>query len=269
MRTLRVAVSLAFIVLVLTAVGFAQYPKIYQPRNVPGTKQPTGDSQSPADLQRDKGDTPEVVAITPKCLVTGKRGDVVLKLKGVLPSQVTNVKGYGQCQSATTFAQVPPDQIKLTFDVPVSSSNGSCDIQLQTSRRRTLYAHLCLNSPEEAKRREDAEKLERAGNAQANQYMNQMKAAQSVVGSKWVMTIGSQKDTYTVFHQSDDQGMNIHFKNTAGQEVQISHMGGQLQIVSKAGCMMMGKVAGTKADGQVVFGCGVPQGTKWSAVVTP
>ena len=111
--------------------------------------------------------------------------------------------------------------------------------------------------------------MERAATAQSNQYMNQMKAAQSVVGSKWVMTIGGQKDTYTVFHQSDDQGMNIHFKNMAGQEVQISHMGGQLQIATKAGCMMMGQVHGTTAEGQVVFGCGVPQGTRWSAVITP
>lgn len=263
MRKPRIAELLIVGVIALSSSVLAQYPQVYQPK--PGTV--PSSSQAGTNVTRKPAGTPEVVSMTPKEVDVGGKREVVFELKNLEPSQVTAVEGWGSCQKIVGFAPASATAIKITIDIPAASAS-SCDIQLKARTGRALYGHIKLSSPEERKRRADAEKQVAQATAQSQQFYNQMKAAQSAVGKQWTVQFANgQKDSWTVFHTPDDQGVPIHFKNAAGQEMQISHANGVVNIVTKQGCLMMGQLRGNKAEGQVLYGCSQPQGSRWSATI--
>jgi hypothetical protein len=95
-------------------------------------------------------------------------------------------------------------------------------------------------------------------------------ADQRMVGKSWsVVFANGQKDTWTMFHKADDKGVPMYFRDSSGQEMQITCAHGSVNIVTKQSCIITGHIIKGNVRGQVLYGCPQPHGTRFTASVTP
>ncbi len=285
----------AVLLVLLSAVSWAQYPPEYQPKNYPGavkkrTPPPTGTAnagQTTDDLnvQRKGGATPEAKLASASVLTTGGSHEVTVDLINIDPAEVKGVRGFGACKNVSNFRAVPPSQIKFTVTIPGNIPGAGCDLALQDVRARTIRTvYVQVITQEEARRRAEQERQRKEHEAQmekmrkeseermapykAQADANLAAAKKADLGTVWTVTFGNGKRRETWrFVRVDTDGIVRIFSN-GNREIKIMLNSGMIMVADEQQqCTMQGFRQGNTVSGQMMGYCPEGNFARWSATI--
>lgn len=273
MSTSRRALVLVLLSACFTTFAAAQFPKV----KIPKPSNPLDKMKEQTQPQRQRAGTPEVVSALPDTLTSGKTADVELTLNNfpvqdgtatakdgtfTLPGGI-EMQGHGVCQNLTNVHAQAPNKIKFT--ITPTAGGTSCNVGLHARSAGYVDAYFKVIDTETARRKEEAEKMQRDAMDQQKKAMGIDKAN---FGKVWNVSLpGGKKDTWT-YVGDQSNGMMKEFKNAAGEKVMMMYYNGMVQIQVAGNCVMTGTLANNRVQGGHVIQCpGMSMNDPWSAVV--